>query len=356
MCIQGAAAAAVLPASLALVRQAYEDQEQRARAIAIWTAGGGAAVAAGPVLGGVLTSAIDWRAIFFINLPVGLVGIAALTRSARSVPRPTATDVPGQLAAIVALGALAIAIIEGGHDGLGAPVPAASAAIFVVTAAAFVLIERRQSHPMLPLAVFRSPIVSSATITGLVLNLAFYGQVFVLSFYFQRVLGHAPVIAGLMFVPMTVLVTAVNLAAGKLTVRFGPRPPLILGQLILAGGLLGLLAIGAHSSTVMIELLLIPVGVGGGLTIPPLTTALMEAVRAEQAGLAAGVLNAARQLGGALGVAVNGALIAAGFAAGMHASLLLGAGATLASARPRGSEFRASPVNSPQRRAKPRSC
>lgn len=330
--VQGATAAAVLPASLALVRQAFDDPGRRARAIAIWTAAGGAAVAAGPLLGGVLTSSIGWRAIFFINLPVGLFGIAALLRAKRSTPAPSATDVAGQTAAILTFGALSVAIIEGGHEGFSRIIPLASTAVFLVAAAAFVWIEQRVSQPMVPFGLFRSAVVTAMTLTGLVLNFAFYGQVFVLSFYFQQVLARSPAVAGLMFLPMTVLVTGVNLVGGRLTTRFGPKIPLIAGELIMAAGLLGLLEIANGTMTVTTELLLIPLGVGGGLTIPPLTTALMEAVPAERGGLAAGVLNAARQLGGALGVAVDGALIGGGFIGGMHISVLVGAIATLASA------------------------
>lgn len=329
--LQGAAAAAVLPASLALVRQAFDTPERRIRAIAIWTATGGAAVAAGPLLGGALTSAIGWRAIFFVNLPVGLLGITALLRATPSHPLSSPTDAAGQAAAVVALGALSVAIIEGGREGFAAFLPLSSAVLFVATAAAFAWIERHVSQPMVPLGLFRSSTVTVTTLTGFVLNFAFYGQVFVLSFYFQQVLRHSPAAAGLMFLPMTVLVTGVNLLGGRLAMRFGPKIPLVIGQLVLAAGLLGLLAVDKNTTSVTTELLLIPLGVGGGLTIPPLTSALMDAVPTERGDLAAGVLNAARQLGGALGVAINGALIAGSFIGGMHAAALIGAVATLAS-------------------------
>ncbi|MGO9955557.1 MAG: MFS transporter [Solirubrobacteraceae bacterium] len=330
--LQGAAAAVTLPASLALVRQAFDGANQRARAIAIWTAGGGAAVAAGPVIGGLLTGAIGWRAIFFVNLPVGVVGLVALSRALPSSRRRVKIDLAGQITAVAAVAGLALGVIEGGHHGFGSPIALAALAIFALAASAFIAIERRVAVPMVPLDIFRSPTVSSTTVTGLILNFAFYGEVFVLSLFFQQTLRRSPALTGLMFVPMTALVAAVNLLAGRLVQRCGPRLPLVIGQLVLAGGLLGLLAVGHNSPTVLIEVLLVPIGIGAGLTIPPLTTAFMDDIRAEQAGLGAGVLNSSRQLGSALGVAVFGALVSTNLTSGLHVSLLLGAGTVLATA------------------------
>ena len=330
--VQGAAAAIMLPASLALVRQVFPDAKKLARAIAIWTAAGGAAVAAGPVIGGLLTGAIGWRAIFFVNVPVGLLGVAALTRVTPSPRRPARFDLPGQIAAIAAVAALAIGVIQGGHQGFGSPVALVSLTVFAVAAAAFVAVERHVAVPMVPLGIFRSKTVSSTTVAGLIVSFAFYGQVFVLSLFFQQALGYSPAVTGLMFVPMTGVVAGVNLLAGRLVQRHGPRAPLVAGQLVFAGGLLGCLAFGHGTPIVVIELLLVPVGIGAGLTVPPLTTAFMDHIRAGQAGLGAGVLNSSRQLGSALGVAVFGALLGANFVTGLHLSLLLSAGTMLAAA------------------------
>lgn len=321
--VQGAAAALVLPSSLALVRQAFDDPGERARAIGAWAAAGGVAIAAGPVVGGVLTGAIGWRSIFFLNLPVGALGLVLLARVPRSTPRPARLDLPGQVAAVAAIGCLALGVIEGE---LWLVVAAALAAV------AFVAIERRAEAPMLPLAIFRSPVMSSATATGLVLNFSFYGLVFVLGLFFQRVLDHSPAVAGLLFLPLTGLVTGVNVIAGRLTARQGARRPLIAGQLILALSLAALVFVDRRTSVLVVELLLVPAGIGAGLIVPPLTSVLMETVDAAQAGLAAGVLNAARQLGSALGVAVFGALLGVGFVTGMHRAVLVAAGATLAGA------------------------
>jgi DHA2 family methylenomycin A resistance protein-like MFS transporter len=330
--VQGAAAAVMLPASLALVRQMFTDGKKLARAIAIWTAAGGAAVAAGPVIGGLLTGAIGWRAIFFVNVPAGLLGVVALSRVTPSARHPARFDLPGQIAAISAIAALAIGVIQGGHQGFGSPVVLVSLTVFAFAAVAFVAVERRVAVPMVPLGIFRSKTVSSTTVAGLIVSFAFYGQVFVLSLFFQQALGHSPTVTGLMFIPMTAVIAGANLLAGRLVQRHGPRPPLVAGLLVLAAGLLGCLAFGHGTPIAVIELLLIPIGIGAGLTVPPLTTAFMDDIRAGQAGVGAGVLNSSRQLGSALGVAVFGALLGENFVTGLRLSLLLSAGTVLAAA------------------------
>jgi MFS transporter, DHA2 family, methylenomycin A resistance protein len=242
------------------------------------------------------------------------------------------------------MAALTLAVIQGGQGGWGSPLVVGAFVVAAVAATAFLAVEVRVAHPMIPPGFFRSRPVTVCTVTGLALNFAFYGVVFVLSLFFQQVRGQDALEAGLMFLPTTALVALANLAAGKLARRFGPRPPLITGQLILAGGLLILLIAGTGTPTGEILGLVVPLGIGGGLSVPPLTAALLDAVGAERAGLASGVLNAGRQLGGALGVAIMGVLLTSvgGFVPGMRVSLLAGAALlvlttilTLAFLRPR---------------------
>jgi len=317
--VQGIAAAVVLPASLALVRQAYDDPARRARAVAVWAAGGSAAVALGPVVGGALTTAWDWRGIFFVNLPLGAVTLALLVRAPRSRPRPAPLDLPGQVTAVVTLTALTFAVIEGGATGLVA------LAVAVVAGLLFVMIERRQPHPVVPLGLFRSRNISVAVAAGTACSVAFYGVVFVFSLFFQQVQGRSALYAGLLFLPMSALIGATNVVSGKLAGRYGPRLPMLIGQGVALTGLLLLLSVGAGTPPVLVALLLVPMALGCALTVPPLTAVMMEAVPAERAGLAAGVLNSARQVGGGLGIAVFGALVSGGFVAGMRVSLGIGA-------------------------------
>ncbi|MEW2156508.1 MFS transporter [Streptomyces sp. NPDC007189] len=317
--VQGVAAAVVLPASLALVRQAYREPARRARAVAAWAAGGSLAVALGPVTGGALTTAWDWRGIFFVNLPLGAAILALLVRAPRSRPRPAPLDLPGQLTAVVALVALTFAAIEGGTAG------GAALVVAVVAGAAFLRVEARRPHPVVPLSLFRNRTVATAVAAGSAVSVAFYSLVFVFSLFFQQVQGRSALYAGLMFLPMTGLIAVTNVVAGKLAGRYGPRLPMLVGQPLAVAGLLALLYVDAGTPSVLVAVLLVPLALGCALTVPPLTTAMMDAVPAERAGLAAGVLNAARQVAGGLGIAVFGALLGHGFEAGMRLSLTVSA-------------------------------
>src|SRR5436305_492053 len=162
---QGAGAAVVLPASLALIREAYSNGRQRARALALWSLGGAVASSAGPVVGGFLTL-LSWRMIFFINLPVGLVALYLLTRVRRSPRRPAPFDWVGQTTAIVGMGALTYGLIEGGAEGFGAPSVVAALVLAVVALVAFLLAEQRGAHPMVPLDLFRSRPVTVSVFVG----------------------------------------------------------------------------------------------------------------------------------------------------------------------------------------------
>ncbi|MFG2355631.1 MFS transporter [Streptomyces sp. NPDC048521] len=317
--VQGVAAAVVLPASLSLVRQAYTDPAQRAKAVALWAAGGSVAVALGPVAGGALTTAWDWRGIFFINLPLGAIALALLLRTPRSERRPAPLDLPGQLTAVITLTCVTFAVIEGGATGLAAFVVAVAAAVL------FVRIEGRRSHPVVPIGLFRDRAVRAAVATGAACSVAFYGGVFLFSLFFQQVQGRSALYTGLLFLPMSGLIAVTNVVSGKLAGRYGPRLPMLVGQAVAVAGLLGLLSVGSGTPAPVVAVLLVPMALGCALTVPPLTAVMMDAVPAERAGLAAGVLNAARQVAGGLGIAVFGALVDGGFDTGMRASLVLGA-------------------------------
>lgn len=324
--VQGTAASVMLPSSLALVRQAYPDPGKRTRAISVWATGGSTAVALGPVAGGALTTAWDWRGIFYVNLPFAVVTLV-LARSARSGRRPAPLDVPGQLTAALALGALTFAVIEGGVRGW------AAAGVAAVSAAVFAAAERRHTHPVVPLGLFRNATFSASVAAGSALSVGFFGMFFVLGLYFQQVRGQSALVAGLMFLPMTVLISAVNVVSGRVTNRFGPRLPMVVGQLVMAAGLLALLPVGRHTPALLVTLPMIPLGLGGALAVPALTTSAMGAVDADRAGLAAGVLNAARQVAGALSVALFGSLVARPpFLPGMRESLVVAAALVTATA------------------------
>ncbi|MGW2632484.1 MFS transporter [Streptomyces chattanoogensis] len=322
--VQGSAAAVMVPASLALIRQAFPDPAARARGIALWTVGGAVAIAAGPVLGGLLTTEWSWRVVFCLNAPAGLAGFVALLRAARSPRHPAAFDLPGQLTAVLALAALTFAVIEGGHDGPTGTVLAA-AGVAVLSGAGFVAVEARRRTPMLPLELFRRRGVSVPVIAGFALNAAFYGGVFVLSLFFQEQRGQSALSAGLMFVPMAAITATFNYLSPRAVARYGPRTVVVVGLLTGALGCGGLLTVATGTPAWTIALLMVPLGVGGSLAMPALTSLMLDSVAAERAGTAAALLNTSRQTGGALSIAVFGALLAGGFAAGMQESLLLAA-------------------------------
>ena len=308
--LQGGAAAVVMPASLSLVRQVYDDARARARAIALWTVGGSVAMAAGPVLGGLLTEEISWRAVFLLNLPVGAVILGLLVRVERSPRRPAALDGGGQITAVLALAGLAFAVIEGGHLGWTSAPVLASAALAIASGWAFRMVEARHRQPMVPLGMLANREVSVPLVVGFAVNAAFYGGIFLLGLYYQQLRGMSGIEAGLMFVPMSAVVTATNLVSPRLVERIGRRPVIVAGQLIFAGAMLAMLPLAAHTPVWLVLVLLLPLSIGGALIVPALTAQLMDAVPGERAGTASGLLNSLRQTGGALAVAVFGSLLA----------------------------------------------
>ncbi|WP_240529731.1 MFS transporter [Streptomyces mangrovisoli] len=307
---QGGAAAVVMPASLALIRQAYEDPRARARAIALWTVGGSVAMAAGPVLGGLLTEGAGWRAVFLINMPVGAVILGLLVRVPRSARRSAAVDAGGQLTAVLALAGLAFAVIEGGHLGWTSGPVLTAAALAVASGCAFRVVEARHRRPMVPLEMLTDRRVAVPLAVGFAVNAAFYGGIFLLGLYCQQLRGMSGIEAGLMFVPMSAVVTATNLVSPRLAERIGRRPVIVAGQLIFAGAMFALLPLAAHTPVWLVLVLLLPLSVGGALAVPALTALLMDAVPGERAGTASGLLNSFRQTGGALAVALFGGLLA----------------------------------------------
>ncbi|MFB6674115.1 MFS transporter [Streptomyces sp. NPDC056390] len=329
--VQGGAAAVVMPASLALIRQAYDDARHRARAIALWTVGGSVAMAVGPVLGGILTEAAGWRAVFFLNLPVGALILALLTRVPRSPRRPAPLDLAGQVTAVLALAGLAFAVIEGGHAGWTAPSVLAALGVAVAGALAFLAAEKRHRAPMVPLPLLRRRDVSVSLAIGFAVNVAFYGAIFLLGLYYQQLRGMSGTEAGLMFVPLAAIITSTNLVSPPMAERFGRRPVIVTGQAVLALGMFCLLPLAAHTPVWLILLLLVPTGMGGAFAVPALTALLMDSVPAARAGTASGLLNAFRQTGGALAVALFGSLIAGGAGdgfslGGMRTSLIVAGG------------------------------
>jgi DHA2 family methylenomycin A resistance protein-like MFS transporter len=333
-CIQGLAAAILVPNSLALLSHAYADEKARGRAVGVWAAGASLALTAGPFVGGGLITLVGWRSIFLVNLPIGLAGLWLTWRFAGETTRSPQReiDLPGQIAAIAALGSLAGAIIEGGSLGFENPFVIAGFVAAAVLAVLFVWREARAPQPMLPLALFRHRMFALTALVGLLVNVAIYGLIFVLSLYFQQLNGLSAFATGLAFVPMMGAVLPVNLIAPRVSEAIGAPATIAAGAALSAAGCLAMLGIAADTSYWAICVQLIAMSSGLGLLVPPLTSTLLGSVDKSRSGIAAGVLNATRQTGSVLGVALFGALVgqSGAFMAGLHGSLMISAGVLLA--------------------------
>ena len=310
--LQGIGAALIIPCSLTLMNHAYDNPGERAKAFGWWAGSGGASVAAGPVIGGLLIHSFGWRSIFYVNIPIGLAALFLTYRYIRS-ERPRLgqrIDWSGQIVSLFALAALTTVLIEGTNWGwLSTGIIVLSAA-FVGLSVLFFLIEKRQSQPMLPMELFRSTPFSVSTLLGLLLSFSFYGLIFTLSLYFQQARHFTPLETGLAFLPVTGLLTVMNVFAGRLGAARGMRFPILTGFVVAGIGYLWLaFATGPGTPYWGLLLPLLCVGAGVPLILPPLTTVVLASVDRSQVGLASATLNTGRQIGAAAGVAVLGSLL-----------------------------------------------
>lgn len=305
----GTAAAGLVPASLALLTHNYPDPIRRARALGVWAAISATSFAAGPVLGGLLVDTAGWRLMFAINLPFALAVLVLLSRVGETArARARSLDLPGQATAIVALGALTFAIVESRSLGWTSVAVLAALGLALAAGAAFVATERRGAAPMLPLSMLRSRRFSSAATAGLLINFAVFGQFFLFSLYFLDVRHLSALETGLAFLPQPLLLALAGVPAGRLVARKGPRVPLVAGGVLATLGALVLLTVQPDTPYLQIVLGLMLFGAGAGGVIPAVTAAAVSSVPSPQVGVAAAALNASRQMGGVLGVAVLGGM------------------------------------------------
>lgn len=307
--VQGAGAAAVVPCSLALIADRFPGGPRRSRALGVWGGVAGIGLAAGPVIGGVVVAAFGWRAVFFVVVPLAAGSIAVVTTCLPETSHRPASrvDVPGQILVIAALVALTAALAQVSTVGWVAPRVVVLFGIAAVAGVAFVVVEHRVAEPIVPFALLRSSRLSGALGIGLLFNFGLYGSLFSLALVLERGLHQSSAIAGLALIPLTVATALGALLSGRLIARFGPRTPICIG---LSGGLLGaclLAGVGRGSSAWEIAVFGAVLGLVG-FAMPAMTAIALEAVEAQRAGLAAALLNAARQAGGAIGVALLGTL------------------------------------------------
>ncbi|MEU0401819.1 MFS transporter [Streptomyces sp. NPDC006197] len=338
--LQGVGAAALSPASLALLTAAHPVPQERLRAIGLWAGFSGIGLAAGPVAGGVLTDAFGWPAIFLVNLPIGVVLLLAGLRCLEETRNPSAPaiDVPGTVLSVLGVGVLTYGLIEGGARGWTSPVILGALTAAVVLLAAFVAVEARRPAPMLPLRLFRQRLFTVSNTAMVVVGFALMGSSFFFSQFFVYVQGSSILRAGLQTLPMSLAMVIVSPYAGRLAARYGFRVVVTVG-LALAG--LGLLALGTvHADTGYgnVWWRLGVVGIGFALTMSPLTGAAVQAVGPQEGGLASGISSTTRQIGAVLGVAVLGSVVrtrqsgGASFEAGLDSAFVAAGAVTLATA------------------------
>lgn len=312
---QGLGAALLVPSALKLIQQACPDPAQRARAIGLWVGCGGVAMAAGPLAGGALTQWLGWRSIFLLNLPLGLYGVVMAWRiPAGAEPRgETPLDVPGQLTAMLALVALIGVLIEGQALGWTSAPILAGAVLALAAGSAFGWIQARSRHAMLPLTLFASPLFTASTLASLVSAFVFYGLFFVVSLGFQDVRHDAPLQAGLAFLPMTASVALASMASHRIARACGPTASMCTAFGLYAVGALGLLTAGPAAAYADGVLPLLAIGLASGFISPAATAPALGTVTPQRAGVAAAVLNTARQAGAraALLIAAGLSLMAA---------------------------------------------
>ena len=333
--VQGAGAALMNPATLSIISATFPPK-QRGAAIGIWAGVSALALAIGPLVGGLLTEHLSWHWIFFINVPVGVVAIAASLMLITESKDEThvSLDLPGLGTSALGLFALTYGLIEANTYGWTSARIVGSFVVAVVALASFVMIERRSRFPMLDLSLFRSGTYTGANLTMLLVALAMFGVFFFVSLYMQNILGYSAVQAGAAFLPMTLLIILVAPIAGKTSDRFGSRWLMTIGMVLLGIQLLYFSQLSATSSFWNLLPGFILGGFGMAMAMTPTAAAATRAVPVQKSGVGSAVLNAMRQVGGSIGIALMGAIVAdqvtkrpgvEGFMAGFERALIVAA-------------------------------
>ncbi len=334
--LQGAGAALMNPATLSIIAATFPPRE-RGTAIGIWAGTSALALAIGPLVGGLITDRLDWSWIFFVNVPVGILAVVAsflfIDESRDSTH--VRLDLPGLATSALGLFALTYALIEANTYGWDSARILGAFAVAGVSLFAFVLLERYQRAPMLPLDLFRSGTYTGANLVVLLVALAMFGVFFFLSLYMQNVLGYSAVQTGAAFLPMTILIILIAPIAGKTSDRIGSRGLMTAGMILVATQLLYFSRLGIDATFWDLLPAFLVGGIGMSLTMTPSAAAATRSVPVDKAGVGSAVLNASRQIGGSLGIAIIGAIMvleAGGertpqaFVDGLQTALLVAAG------------------------------
>jgi EmrB/QacA subfamily drug resistance transporter len=308
--VQGLGGAVVAPATLSILATTFTEGADRNKALGLWGAMGGVGGATGALLGGILTQTLSWRWILLINVPIGIVvalaGLRVVTRGKRDTGATRSFDLAGALTVTAGLVVLTYGIVETDVHGWGSTRTLVTIGLGLALLATFALIEGRLAQaPLVPLRIFRNRTVTGANVVVFCMGAAAFAMWYFLSLYLQQVLGYDPIEAGLAFLPMTGAIIATSQLASRLTGRFGPGAVLSIGMTLIALGMLGLgfvSADGSYAGDVLLPSVVTAAGIG--FSFVPVTIAATSGVRGPEAGLASGLVNTFRQVGGSIGLAL----------------------------------------------------
>lgn len=316
--VAGLGAALEVTTSLAILTVAYPDPKKRAHALGLWASCNGLAFIIGPTVGGVLVDGVGWRSIFLLVIPLSLLALAltVIWVPESKDPKDRRLDVAGQALAIIGLGALSLAVIEGPRWGCSSVETVVSFAVSIITAAWFLRRQANTNGALVPLAMFKNRVFSASLGVAGAMTFGMYAMLFVTPLYLQAARGASALHAGLELLPMSVTFVIVSQLSGKIASAFGPRLPTTAGMALMGAGLFMLAFIPINDSLVLIEAALLVIGCGLGLNTGPVNAVAVANVPVARSGTASGLVNSARMVGATLGVAILGAAFAV-FAGGI---------------------------------------
>jgi EmrB/QacA subfamily drug resistance transporter len=306
---QGLGAAIISPAALSILTTTFAEGAERNKALGVWGAVAGAGGAAGVLLGGILTTGLGWEWVLFVNVPIGLAAAFVAPRillESRAQEAGTTFDIPGAVTVTAGLSLLVYALVDTVNVGWGSTATLAKLAGAAALIVAFLVIELRESHPLMPFSIFRLRTLRGANVVGLLIGMSLFSMFYFISLYVQGVLGYSALKAGLAYLPLAIGIILSAGAASALVTRFGVKPVLVSGMLLIAGGLVWFSQVhtpgGSFTHDILGPSLLAAVGLG--FSFVPVTIAAVIGTAPHEAGLASGMINASTQIGGALGLAI----------------------------------------------------
>jgi EmrB/QacA subfamily drug resistance transporter len=306
--LQGLGAAIVSPAALSIVTNTFAEGAERNRALGVWGAVAGSGGAAGVLLGGVLTQYLGWEWVLFVNVPIGVAAAALAPRllaESRDEVQERSFDIAGAVSVTAGLALLVYTLLDANQAGWDSAKTIVLGALSLVLLAAFVVLERRTSQPLVPFSIFRLRTLRGANVVALLIGMSLFSMFFFISLYMQQVLGYDALKAGISYLPLALTIILSAGVASALVTRIGFKIPLVLGMLFVTGGLVWFAQVspnGSYVGDILFPSLLAAVGLG--LAFVPVTIAAVTGIRPDEAGLASGLVNTAQQVGGALGLAI----------------------------------------------------